>query len=148
MPPRDHFSFWRRWLQCVSAASALFGLFFLLAPDASVLSGYHQQVIDSFHGEGAPAGALAQQRWAIAVIGSAMLGWGILLTWVATVPFGRRERWAWQAITVSVLAWVAGDSIVSHRAGVSLEVLWNAIAIVLIALPLAMTWRSVAPESR
>ena len=85
------FRFWQRWLQCVSVASALFGLLFLVAPDARVLGGYNQQVVGAFHGQAAPAAALEHQRWAIAVLGSAMLGWAILLTWVATVPFGRRE---------------------------------------------------------
>ena len=42
-----------------------------------------------------------------------------------------------------MLAWVAGDSIVSFRAGVSLEVLFNAIVVVLIALPLVMTYRTM-----
>ena len=142
-PPDNSFRFWQRWLQCVSAASALFGLVFVLAPDSSLLAGYNQQVVNAFHGDGAAAGAVAQQRWAISVIGSSMLGWGILLTWVATVPFARREAWAWHAIAWSVLAWIVGDSIVSLRAGVSLEVLFNAIVAVLIALPLAMTWKAM-----
>ena len=73
-----------------------------------------------------------------------MLGWAILLTWVATVPFGRREPWAWRCIAVSVPAWAAGDSIVSFRAGVRLEVLFNAIVVALVALPLAMTYGSGA----
>ena len=144
-PHRDHFRFWQRWLQCVSAGSALAGLLFLLAPGATVLAGYNQQVIEAFHGAAPPPAALAQQRWAIAVIGAAMLGWGLLLTWVATVPFGRRELWAWRAIALSVAVWVVGDTVVSYRAGVSLEVLWNAIVVVVIALPLVMTFRSMTP---
>jgi hypothetical protein len=148
MPPRrDSFRFWQRWLQCVSAGSALVGLVFLLAPGSGLLAGYNRQVVAAFHGEGAPAAALAQQHWAIAVVGSSMLGWGVLLTWVTTVPFGRRERWSWHAVLVSVLAWVAGDSIVSLRAGVSLELLFNTIVVVLIALPLALTWRSFQPAA-
>src|SRR5688572_14868108 len=145
--PRDTFRFWQRWLQCVSAVSALLGLVFLLAPASGLLAGYNRQVVEAFHGEGAPAEAFAQQHWAIAVVGSSMLGWGILLTWVTSVPFARREPWAWHAVAVSVLAWVAGDSIVSLRAGVSLEVLFNAIVVVLIALPLAMTYRAVVASA-
>lgn len=139
------FRFWQRWLQAVSVASALFGLLFLVAPDARALGSYNQQVIEAFHGEAAPAAALEHQRWAIAVLGSAMLGWAILMTWVATVPFGRRELWAWWCIGVSVLAWAVGDSVVSYRAGIGLEVLWNAIVVLLVALPLAMTYRMMAP---
>ena len=73
-----------------------------------------------------------------------MLGWAILLTWVVTVPFGRREPWAWRCIAVSVAAWAVGDSIVSYRAGIHLEVWWNAIVVALVALPLAMTYRKLA----
>jgi hypothetical protein len=78
------------------------------------------------------------------VLGSAMLGWAILLTWVATVPFERRELWAWWCIAVSVTTWAVGDSIVSYRAGIGLEVLWNGIVVALVALPLAMTYQTMA----
>lgn len=142
------FRFWQRWLQCVSVASGLFGLLFMVAPGARILGGYNQQAVEAFHGAAAPAVALEHQRWAIAILGSAMLGWAILLTWVATVPFGRREPWAWWCIAVSVAAWAAGDSIVSYRAGIQLEVLWNAIVVVLVALPLVMTYRTVEGAAR
>jgi hypothetical protein len=136
------FRFWQRWLQCVSAGSALTGLWFLVAPDAMPLGPYNRQVVAAFH-DGPSASAVQHQRWAIAVLGSAMLGWGVLMTWVATVPFGRRERGAWQSIAVSVAAWAAGDSIVSYRAGIALEVVWNSVVVALVALPLAMTYREV-----
>ena len=136
------FRFWQRWLQCSSAGSALLGLFFLVAPDALPLGPYNRQVVAAFH-DGSPASAVEHQQWAIAVLGSAMLGWGLLMTWVATAPFGRRERGAWRSIALSVAAWAAGDSIVSYRAGVSLEVLFNGVVVALVALPLAMTYRDV-----
>jgi hypothetical protein len=137
------FRFWQRWLQASFVTSALLGFLFLVAPGSGVLAGYNRQVVEAFHGAPVPAAALEQQRWAIAVLGSAMLGWSILLFWVATVPFGRREPWAWRSIALSVAAWAIGDSIVSHQAGISLEVLWNAIVVALVALPLAMTYRAV-----
>jgi hypothetical protein len=138
------FRFWQRWLQGVCVASALAGLLFVVAPGARVLDGYNRQVVEAFHGSSSQsAEALDHQRFAIAVLGSAMLGWSIVLLWVATVPFGRREAWAWRSIAASVAAWVLGDSIVSYRAGVGLELLWNAIVVVSIALPLAMTYRAV-----
>ena len=139
------FRFWQRWLQCVSVGSALFGMAFLTAPGSAMLAAYNQQVVDAFHGtsEPPPAAALEQQRWAIAVVGAAMLGWAILLAAVATIPFGRREPWAWYAIALSIAAWVVTDSVVSYRAGVQLEVLFNAAVAILVALPLAMTYGAV-----
>jgi hypothetical protein len=52
-------------------------LLFLSAPDAPPLAPYHRQVIVAFH-DAAPSSAGAHQRWAIAVVSSAMLGWGVL----------------------------------------------------------------------
>jgi hypothetical protein len=136
------FGFWRRWLQCVSVASGLVGLLFLIRPEARLLGAYNRQVIAAFHDAGGPS-AVAHQQWAIAVVGSAMLGWSVLMTWVATVPFARRERGAWQAIGLSVVTWAVGDSIVSYRAGIPLEVVFNSVVVALVALPLAMTYRDV-----
>lgn len=124
--------------------SALFGLIFLIAPGSRLLAAYNRQVVAAFHGTAAPAAALEQQRWAIAVLGSSILGWSVLLLWVVSVPFGRREPWAWRCVAVSVAAWVMGDSIVSYRAGITLELLWNVVVAVLVALPLAMTWRTMS----
>ena len=136
------FRFWQRWLQCVAVGSALFGLAFLTAPGSILLADYNRQVVEAFHGSDATASpqALEQQRWAISVIGAAMLGWAILLVAVASVPFSRREPWAWYSIALSIAAWVATDSVISYRAGVHLEVLFNAAVAILVALPLAMTY--------
>ena len=137
------FRFWQGWLQAVSAASALFGLLFLIAPGSSLLAGYNQQVTEAFHGASPPGAALDQQRWALAVIGSARLGWSILLLWVTSVPFGRREPWAWRCVALSVGTWAVADSLVSYRAGITLEVVWNAVVVAMVALPLAMTYRAM-----
>jgi len=137
------FEFWRRWLVVCAAAAAILGLLFVVAPGSSLLTAYNREVLEAFHREQIPAGAVRQQAWSLAVLGSTILGWGILLAWVAAIPLRRRERWAWRAIAVSVLVWVVTDSIVSYRAGVYLEVLFNGVALALFALPLRMTYREV-----
>jgi hypothetical protein len=139
------FRFWQRWLQCVGVGSGLLGLAFLTAPGSAMLAAYNRQVVEAFHGAEAPPSpaALEQQHWAIAVVGSAMVGWAILLVAVATVPLGRREPWAWYSIALSIAAWAATDSVVSYRAGVYLEVIFNGVVAILVALPLAMTYGAV-----
>jgi hypothetical protein len=72
-----------------------------------------------------------------------MVGWGLMLFAVATVPFGRREPWAWYSIALSVALWAATDSFVSYRAGVYFEVFFNGGVAMLVAVPLAMTYRAV-----
>jgi hypothetical protein len=136
------FRFWQRWLQGVGAGSALFGLFLFFAPSSEMLATYDQHVVEAFHGQAAPPAAFEHQRWALSVIGSSIVGWGLMLLAIATVPFGRREPWAWCMIALSVAAWAALDSFVSDRAGVHLEVLFNGTVAIVVALPLAMTYRA------
>jgi hypothetical protein len=142
------FAFWQLWLQCVAIASALLGLLFVVAPNARVLDAYNLEVLRAFHADAIPVEAAALHAWSLRVLGSAILGWGILLACVVGVPFRRREPWAWYAVALSVLAWVISDSVVSLRAGVYLEVLFNGVVLALYALPLRMTYREMTRQRR
>ena len=136
------------WLQCVAIASALLGLLFVVAPDARLLDAYHLEVLRAFHGGAIPVEAAALHNWSLRVLGTAILGWGLTIAWVVAVPFRRREPWAWYAIALSVLVWVIADSVVSFRAGVYLEVLFNGVALALYGLPLRMTYREMTRRRR
>jgi hypothetical protein len=142
------FAFWQLWLQCVAIASALLGLLFLVAPNARVLDAYNLEVLRAFHVDAIPVEAAALHGWSLRVLGSTILGWGLLLAFVAGVPFRRREPWAWYAIAISVVVWVVADTVVSFRAGVYLEVLFNGVALALYGLPLRMTYREMTRPRR
>ena len=142
------FVFWQRWLVTVAAISAAAGLMFVVAPSASLLAGYNLQVLRAFHGDAIPASAMRQQAWSLQLLGTTILGWGLLLTAVTAVPFRRREPWAWYGVAFSVVAWVVPDSILAYRAGIYLEVLWNGVALALFAIPLRMTYREMILRAR
>jgi len=49
------------------------------------------------------------------VLGAVMFGWMVLLGAVVLGPFRRGERWSWIAVSVSIVAWFAIDSVFDCR---------------------------------
>ena len=81
-------------------------------------------------------------RWMSVVLGTTMLGWGVLLAAVARGPYRRRERWARWALLASVFAWYIGDTAFSLMAGVTLNALVNSLGAICIAGPVVISWRA------
>jgi hypothetical protein len=76
------------------------------------------------------------QNWMFGVMGTVTIGWGVLLFFVVYHPLKRRERWAWNALVVSIVVWYVLDTIVSLYHGVVLNVISNTVFLILFAIPL------------
>lgn len=75
------------------------------------------------------------------VLGATMASWAVALLFVVALPFARHERWAWWCVVVSVCSWAPVDTGLSLTHGVTTNAMFNAIALVMLAIPLAATWR-------
>jgi hypothetical protein len=75
------------------------------------------------------------------VLGATMASWAVALLFVVVWPFARRERWAWWCVVVSVCSWAPVDTGLSLAHGVTVNAMFNAMALVMLAIPLAATWR-------
>lgn len=134
--------FWHRWLVAATIVVAVVGATLVAAPAASrsvlalVLFGSATAL-----GE---LGARAQPYLAFAhgVLGAVMLGWATLILLTVLGPFRRREWEAWRNLSVSLLAWLVPDTLLSVAAGFERNALLNAGLAVLFAIPLAATYRS------
>jgi len=77
-----------------------------------------------------------------AMLGGTILGYYVLATIVAAIPFRRRERWAWWTLTGGLLAWFVSDSAMSLMHGATFNVLMvNCPTLIAHGVPLALTAR-------
>jgi hypothetical protein len=140
---------WIRWLLAVCVAGILFGIVLVIAPHL-LDSTFGQISYNSFFTEDAyaqlTAPELAYQYWIFGVLGSAMIGWLLLIGLVAHIPFRRGERWAWTAITVSLLVWFVPDTITSLTHGVVINAFLNLGFLIAFGIPLAATYRNFYPR--
>lgn len=75
------------------------------------------------------------------VVGAVMVGWSVALLLIVVGPFRRGERWAWQAVAVSLLAWFVPGTLFSAWSGVMRNVVFNCLFIIVFAIPLIATYR-------
>lgn len=123
------------------------GILFLAAPDAPVIAWLNRGVARAFYGGAAePVGAASLRRWLYAVEGSTLVALGVLGLAVARTAFRRRERWARNALAVSVGLWFPLDTAVSLAHGVVENALLNVAIALMLLLPVAATWRSFPPK--
>jgi hypothetical protein len=141
------FSFWQRWLQGICLLVISLGLLmaFLIGTDAfSMLS---DPIDDAFFDEALTAAERDFQAWAYGVWGATMVGWGIVLMFIARGPFKRKELWSWQAFLVGLLAWFIIDTAFSALYDVTINVIVNVSVLLLALLPLLATYKEFRPAA-
>lgn len=82
----------------------------------------------------------AFRSWAMALVGGTIVSWSVAMLWIVLIPMRNREPWAWWAIITSTLGWFFIDTTISAMHGVGINVLFNLMALTMLAVPLAMTW--------
>lgn len=137
------FRFWRAWLLIGLAIQALAGY--------AIAFGYGTLAMFGWHREGTaralwstsefPAEVASFRDFIMGVLGATMASWAVALIFVVAVPFARHERWAWWCVVVSVCSWAPVDTGLSLAHGVRVNAMFNAMALVMLAIPLAATWR-------
>ena len=117
------------------AGIAILGDTFIYDPFNSVFDAY-------FWGD-APVPEQAQRfrAWVYGVLGGAMAGWGFCLYFIMRHAFHKKEKWAWNAISVSLVAWFILDTGASLWWGVTANVILNSAILVAFAVPLFATRR-------
>jgi hypothetical protein len=80
----------------------------------------------------------AYRGWIQALVGGTMISYAWAMLFIVAVPLRKRERWAVWAIIVATLNWFAIDTTISAVHGVWINVAFNASAMVMIAIPLAV----------
>ena len=122
--------FWRRWLLAVVAGTVLFGLVMAVLPGvaewafARMIFGTAKYPFGAIEGSGAadPAG---YARFATAVLGAVMAGWGVVMGFLVAIPLRRGEPWAWWALLAGLAVWFVADGGASLALGYGENALLN-----------------------
>jgi hypothetical protein len=123
---------WWKWLVAASGFVVLFGFVLLFFGDDLFLD----PPLDALASEDR-----AFQSWVYGVLGAVMVGWGILLLYVAYVPFRRGERWAWHSLFLALVVWYVLDTGASLYHGVYLNAAFNTGFLVIFGIPLLASAR-------
>ena len=96
----NSFLFWQRWLLILGIVFVVFGIVMTLPFGANLVDGLINPV---FWGNGAiPDNANAFKTFIYGVLGAAMVGWGVLLAFIAHYPFRQKEKWAWNCLAICI----------------------------------------------
>jgi hypothetical protein len=143
------FRFWRAWLLIGLTIQALIGY--------AIAFGYGTLAIFAWHRAGVaealwstsefPTAVEPFRGFIMGVLGATMASWAVALLFVVAGPFARQERWAWWCVVVSVCSWAPVDTGLSLAHGVTVNAMFNAMALVMLAIPLAATWRIAVSET-
>lgn len=141
------FSFWQKWLFIVSLVVTAFGLFTALFNQTVLFDLFNRQ-IDQIFWDSAPlpAGVATFQSWLYGVWGATIAGWGIFLTFIAYIPFKRREKWAWNCLVVGLGVWFVLDTGISWLYGVYFNVVFNIVVALATGTPLLFTRKAFVGE--
>lgn len=134
----DRFDFWQRWLGVISALVAVFGVGMALLNRTVLFSPIDGLVNPVFWGSVSES-ASRFQGWIYGVLGATMAGWGVCMTFVVVYPFRRREPWAWNCLAAGIALWYMVDTGLSAVYGVTFNVVFNTVLMLLVAVPLFFT---------
>jgi hypothetical protein len=138
----SHFSFWQKWLTWANVMTIGVGLLVAFAGN-SLFFDLHNAGTERvfFPDSGFNPEIIQLKNWLFGIIGGTIVGFHTLMVFISENAFKKRERWAYQAMWVGMLSWFLIDGGISlYYGAVHNVVLINLVALVLIGLPLVMTW--------
>ena len=136
------FMFWQRWLVVSGMAVVLFGIFMALLNWTELMQQIDKEVDPVFWGNIADnEGTVKFKQWIYGAWGSTIAGWGIIIAFVAAVPFKRKEKWAHASISAGLIVWYLLDTGISYYHQVYFNVALNTAFLIILGIPLLATAR-------
>lgn len=129
--------FWFGWLKIAAALCTLFGVFMALFNQSGMFNFLNNLIVNSFYSSNSNVSIIAPlQAWLIGILGATMAGWGIMMLYLIKHPLQNKERWAWNAIFISMIVWFTIDSFISFHYGANFNLLINALLFLQFLAPL------------
>ena len=134
---------WDTWMVAVGWILVVFGILLAFANQTRLFDVvFNNQVNMVFWSTAvAPESVIPFQRFIYGVLGMTVAGWGVFFVYVATYPFRRRERWAWNYVFAGITLWFIPDTAISVYYGVTVNVVLNVTIALLVYVPLVATRR-------
>ena len=142
MNKTTNLNFWWRWLVAADIIVIVFGAAQALLPDLirqgfSLLVFGSASYVDTF-----PQDAIRYITLTHAVMGSAMIGWGVSMMYTLLTQFRTGEWTGWVSIAIAMTLWFIPDTAMSILTGFWQNAVLNVGFILLFAIPLAATYRT------
>lgn len=140
---KPSFHFWQKWLTWANVMTLVVGLLVAFAGNSIFFELHNEYTAEVFFDSEVMSDEVVRLKsWLFGIIGGSIVGFHTLMIMISEYAFKRRERWAYWALWTGLLSWFVIDSAVSWYYGaIHNIVLINLVALVLIGLPLVMTWR-------
>jgi len=137
----EQFHFWQKCLTAANVLAACVGLMVAFAGNSIFFAYYNQSTLDVFlSGETMTPEVLAIKNWLFGIIGASIVGFQILMIFIAEYAFKRKEKWAYWAMCSGLLSWFLIDTGISWYYGALHNIaIINLPALIAIGLPLWMT---------
>lgn len=134
-----HSQFHRRWLKFTAIGVASFGPVFSLGTmDATLEPARFTLDLLSWPLDGATSYSHPDTRFLTALTGGFLLGWGVMIWWLATQVYDVAPEPVRRSVMAGLLAWFVLDSLGSVASGNAANVPFNVIVLMALAGPL---WR-------
>ncbi len=142
MNKTTNLNFWWRWLVAADIIVIVFGAAQALLPDLirqgfSLLVFGSASYVDTF-----PQDAIRYITLTHAVMGSAMIGWGVSMMYTLLTQFRTGEWTGWVSIAIAMTLWFIPDTAMSILTGFWQNAVLNVGFILLFVIPLAATYRT------
>ncbi|MBI5606023.1 MAG: hypothetical protein HY879_22040 [Deltaproteobacteria bacterium] len=137
----NYFHFWQKWILVVGIYLVVFGLFLTFFSQSSLMNVLFNNQIDPHFWTDSklPENTFRFQGWIYGVLGAVMAGWGTLIAFWAYYPFKTGEKWAWNGLAFGTGIWYCTDTTISALYGVTFNIVFNTIMLVLLAAPLVFS---------
>jgi len=133
-----NFKFWQRWLFVSGIVVSIFGMFMVLNINSEA---FNSQIDPVFWGKEIPDIQVRNfQQWIYGVSGSIMVGWGILIAYIAAIPFKKKEKWSRNCLLSGILSWYLFDTFISLKANVEFNAIGNTVLVVILLFPIVVTF--------
>lgn len=133
--------FWTHWLSYTTAFTVLFGLVMVLAPDFTSQAFGLMMFQDMETFSTLPADSAAYIQLAHAVMGSVLVGWGVLMFLLVRILMAESPQRVVCLLAASILLWYLPDTAFSLVSGFWQNALLNTGFVILYAVPLCAIWK-------
>ena len=128
--------FWQNWLRVASLILVAYGVMMALVM-LPPMQDPMRWMIDLVLEPSAAAGPALSERavFITGIAGAMLMGWGLLIYFVATHGMKSGADWAGRAILTSLLVWFVVDNIVSYEVGAYMNIASNTVFAIIFAVP-------------
>lgn len=145
---KTNYLFWIKWLKVASIIVVFFGLFMAVSSIISntIFALFDKEINPAFfsNSEIITDAMKDFQAWQYGIGASMLVSWGILMFFLSSNPLANKEKWAWNAMVLSLFGWFCIDEPISLYFNVYFNAIFNVGFLAMFLIPLVFTRKSIS----